>query len=168
MQTAYCLIEQRVIKVAISKEFQNRFIELISDIEVKSKDKKAEIIGINRSTFSNAFNYGIVPKTPSLIRIADYFNISVEFLIAITDDEYFDHSKSPKSFIERLEELRIERNIKTKYELSQKILIHRNNIAQWYKLNCLPLIDDLIIIAKHFNVSVDYLLGRTDNRTPYK
>ena len=101
MQTAYCLIEQRVIKVAISKEFQNRFIELISDIEVKSKDKKAEIIGINRSTFSNAFNYGIVPKTPSLIRIADYFNISVEFLIAITDDEYFDHSKSPKSFIER-------------------------------------------------------------------
>ena len=41
MQTAYCLIEQRVIKVAISKEFQNRFIELISDIEVKSKDKKA-------------------------------------------------------------------------------------------------------------------------------
>lgn len=36
--------------------------------------------------------------------------------------------------------------------------------GQWW----VPLIDDLIIIAKHFNVSVDYLLGRTDDRTPYK
>lgn len=42
--------------MAISKEFQKRFIELTSDIEVKSKEKKAEIIGINRSTFSNAYN----------------------------------------------------------------------------------------------------------------
>lgn len=151
--------------MAISKEFQDRFIELANNIEVKSKEKKAEIIGINRSTFYNAFNYGIVPKTPSLIHIADYFNISIDYLVAITDDEYFEKSKNPKTFLERLEELRIERGIKTRYELSQEILIHRNNIAQWYKINCLPLIDDLIIIAKYFKVTVDYLLGRTDDRT---
>ena len=124
-----------VIKVAISKEFQNRFVELTSDIEAKSKDRKAEIIGINRATFSNAFNYGIVPKTPSLIRIANYFDISIEYLIANTDDEYFVMSKQPKSFLERLEELRIEYGIKTRYELAQEILIHRNNIAQWFKIN---------------------------------
>lgn len=154
--------------MAISKDFQNRFIELTSDIEVKSKDKKAEIIGINRTTFSNAYNYGIVPKTPSLIHIADYFNISIDYLIANTDDEYFEKSMHPANFLERLEELRTEHGIKTRYELAQKLLIHRNNIAQWYKLNCLPLIDDLIIIADYFNVSVDYLLGRTDDRTSYK
>ena len=154
--------------MAISKDFQKRFIELTSDIYDKSKDKKAEIIGINRSTFSNAFNYGIVPKTPSLIHIADYFNISIDYLIVNTDDEYFEKSTQSKSFLERLEELRIERKIKTRYELAQKLHIHRNNIAQWYKLNCLPLIDDLIIIADYFNVSIDYLLGRTDDRTVYK
>lgn len=154
--------------MSISKAFQKRFIELTNDIEVNSKEKKAEIIGINRSTFSSAFNYGIVPKTPSLITIADYFNISIEYLIAHTDDEYFDKSTQPSNFLERLEELQIEHEIKTRYELAQKLLIHRNNIAQWYKLNCLPLIDDLIIIADYFNVSIDYLLGRTDDRTPYK
>ncbi len=150
--------------MSISKEFQDRFIELVNDLEFTSKEKKAETIGINRTTFYNAYNYGIVPKTPSLIRIADYFNISIEYLIATTDDEYFERSKHPKSFLERLEELRIERGIKTRYELARKILIHRNNIAQWYKINCLPLIDDLIIIAKYFDVSIDYLLGRTDER----
>lgn len=154
--------------MAISTDFQKRFIELTSDIEAKSKEKKAEMIGINCSTFSNAYNYGIVPKTPSLIRIADYFHISIDYLIADTEDEYFDKSAHPKSFLERLEELRTEHGIKTRYELAQKLLIHRNNIAQWYKLNCLPLIDDLIIIADYFKVSVDYLLGRTDDRTPYK
>ena len=154
--------------MAISKEFQKRFIELTNDIDIKSKEKKAETIGINRTTFSNAYNYGIVPKTPSLIDIADYFNISVDYLIAYTDDEYFDKSKSPKTFLERLEELRTERNINTRYKLARELLIHRNNIAQWYKINCLPLIDDLIIIAEYFHVSIDYLLGRTDDRTPYK
>lgn len=154
--------------MAISKDFRKRFVELTNDIEAKSKEKKAEIIGINRSTFSNAFNYGIVPKTSSLITIADYFNISIEYLIANTDDEYFDRSTHPSNFSERLEELRIEHGIKTRYELAQKLLIHRNNIAQWYKLNCLPLLDDLLIIANYFNVSIDYLLGRTDDRTSYK
>lgn len=154
--------------MAISKKFQDRFIELTNELEVKSKDKKAKIIGINRSTFSNAFNYGIVPKTPSLILIADYFNISIDYLIANTDDEYFEKSAHPKTFLERLDELQIENEIKTRYELAQKLLIHRNNIAQWYKLNCLPLIDDLIIIADYFKVSIDYLLGRTDDKTSYK
>lgn len=126
--------------MAISKDFQKRFIELSAEIDVKSKDKKAEIIGINRSTFSRAINYGIIPKTSSLIRIADYFNISVDYLIASTDDEYFAKSTQSKNFLERLEELRLERKIKTRYELSQELLIHRNNISQWYKLNCLPLL----------------------------
>lgn len=154
--------------MSISKNFQKRFIELTSDIEVKSKDKKAKIIGINRTTFSNAYNYGIIPKTPSLIRIADYFDIAIEYLLVYTNDEYFQKSKQPRSFWERLDELRIESNINTTYELSQELLIHRNNIAQWYKLNCLPLIDDLVSIADYFKVSIDYLLGRTDDRTPYR
>ncbi len=154
--------------MALSINFQNRFIDLTDDLDEKSKAKRAKIIGISNTTYSNAYNYGIIPKTSSLILIADYFNISVEYLIANTDDEHFEKSLRPISFKERLIELQREKNISTVYELSQRIHIHRNNIAQWYKLNCIPLIDDLIIIADFFKVSIDYLLGRTDDRTPYK
>lgn len=154
--------------MALSINFQNRFIDLTDDLDEKSKAKRAKIIGISNTTYSNAYNYGIIPKTSSLILIADYFNISVEYLIANTDDEHFEKSLRPVSFKERLIELQREKNISTVYELSQRIHIHRNNIAQWYKLNCIPLIDDLIIIADFFKVSIDYLLGRTDDRTPYK
>jgi transcriptional regulator with XRE-family HTH domain len=153
--------------MALSINFQNRFVEFADELEEKSKSKRAKIIGISNTTYSNAYNYGIIPKTASLIRIADYFNTSIEFLIGNTDNDRFEKSSYKVQFKERLTELQKEKGIATVYELSQLIHIHRNNIAQWYKLDCIPLIDDLIIIADFFKVSVDYLLGRTDDITPY-
>lgn len=73
--------------MAISQHFQNRFIELADELEDKSKSKRAKIIGISNTTYSNAYNYGIIPKTSSLITIADYFNISVDYLLGRTDDK---------------------------------------------------------------------------------
>ena len=154
--------------MALSKNFQNRFIELVNDLEGQSKSKNADIIGISNTTYSNAYNYGIIPKTSTLIRIADYFNISIEFLIGNTDNEQFEKSQHPVLFKERLMQLQKEKNISTVYELAKIVHIHRNNIAQWNKLNCIPLIDDIIIVADYFDVSIYYLLGRTDDRTPYK
>ncbi len=154
--------------MAISLNFQNRFVELADELNEKSKSQRAKIIGISNTTYSNAYNYGIIPKTSSLIRIADYFNISIEYLIGNTDNERFEKSLLTIPFKERLTELQKSKNISTVYELSQRVHIHRNNIAQWNKLNCIPLIDDLIILADYFKVSVDYLLGRTDDETPYK
>ncbi len=154
--------------MALSINFQNRFIELTDELDEKSKSKRAKIIGVSNTTYSNAYNYGIIPKTSSLIQIADYFNISIEYLIGNTDSERFEKSLRTVPFKERLIELQKSKNISTVYELSQRVHIHRNNIAQWNKLNCIPLIDDLIILADFFKVSIDYLLGRTDDRTPYK
>jgi hypothetical protein len=154
--------------MAISKDFQQRLHELADELVGKNKTEKANNINIDPTSFSRAYNYGIVPKTPTLIKIADYFNISIEYLMGITDVEHFVKSQLPKTFIERLNELRAEKGIKANYALSQQVHIHRNNIRQWYIINCLPLIDDLFILADYFEVSIDYLLGRTDDRTLYK
>lgn len=153
--------------MALSTNFKNRFVELADELDEKSKSKRAKIIGISNTTYSNAYNYGIIPKTSSLIRIADYFDVSIEYLIGNTDNERFEKSLHAVSFKERLTELQKSKNISTVYELSQRVHIHRNNIAQWNKLNCIPLVDDLNILADFFKVSIDYLLGRTDEKTPY-
>lgn len=154
--------------MSISREFQIKFIELVDELNEKNRTQRANIIGISNTTYSNAYNYGIMPKTSSLIRIADYFNVSVEFLIGNTDNDYFKRAQVPKTFNERLEELRVAKGINSVYALSQSIHIHRNNIAQWIKLDCIPLIDDVVIIADFFDVSIDYLLGRTDDESVYK
>ena len=154
--------------MATSIDFQKRLIELADDLVGKNKSQKADNIGVERTSFSGAYNYGIVPKTPTLIKIADYFNVSIEYLMGLTDDEHFIKSDSPKTFFERLDKLRNEKGKITNNALSKDVHIHRNNIRQWYKIQCLPLIDDVIILADYFGVSIDYLLGRSDDRTPYK
>ena len=154
--------------MAASKIFQKRFIELANELDDKNQAKRAETIGISNTTYSNAYNYGIIPKTRALIRIADYFDISIEYLVGNTDDERFDKTNNPTPFKDRLKELQMDKGITTVYELSQLLHIHRNNIAQWNKLDCIPLLDDIMVIADFFNVSIDYLLGRTDDKSTYK
>ena len=150
--------------MAISKNLQERLIDLSDELGEISKEKKAAIIGINHTTYSRIYNYGIVPRTPALVKIADYFNVSVAYLMGESDSDYFSPINDKVPFTSRLDSLLQEKNIKTLYDLSQKVHIHRNNIRQWYTADCLPLIDDLFILADFFGVSVDYLLGRTDDK----
>lgn len=147
----------------VSVEFQSRFKELSDEAEFANKTLAAEKIGITYVTFSKAYNYGIVPKVSVLIQIADYFDVSVEYLLARTDDGGFAKSENPRTFGERLTFLKERKGLKSFYELADKVHIHKSNISQWLIKNYLPEIDSLEILADYFDVSLDYLLGRTDN-----
>lgn len=153
--------------MALSEVFRKRFVELTDELDLKNKTEIAAALGLTYATFVKIYNYGILPTAHILSRIGDYFNVSIEYLIGNTDNDYFIKSENKVTFQERLEELRKKHNISTVYELSQRLHIHRNNIAQWIKKDYLPSIDDLIIIANLFDTSIDYLIGRTDDDTPY-
>lgn len=154
--------------MAISPNFQNRFIELVDNLEESNKASIAKQMNVNYVTFSKIYNYGILPKVVILIRIADFFNISIEYLLSKTNDEYFDKAQNPKTFIERLDELKEKNGIKNYNELGSKVHIHRNSFYEWERENHLPTIEFLELLADYFNVSIDYLLGRTDDCTPYE
>ncbi len=66
-------------------------------------------------------------------------------------------------FKDRLVQLREEKKLKQK-EFAEAVKIHNRNINR-YELGLRePDFDTLIKIADFFNVSTDYLLGRTENR----
>lgn len=50
-------------------------------------------------------------------------------------------------------------------ELERKLDISNGTISKWDKSK--PGTQHLIKVADYFNVSTDYLLGRTENKTPY-
>ena len=64
--------------------FKNRFRELVDDMGV-SKTKCAQMIGISYKTFDNAYTLGKYPRTRNVIRIAEYFNVSLDYLACRTD-----------------------------------------------------------------------------------
>ena len=65
-------------------------------------------------------------------------------------------------FSQRLSSLLIERQI-TAYRLSKDTGISDSMIARWKSGERSPSLENLLAIAGYFDVSIDYLLGRTDD-----
>ena len=63
-----------------SEIFKQRFLELIDDLDCK-KSEIPTMLNIDYNIFIKITEFGIIPKPVVLIRIADYFNISVEYLL---------------------------------------------------------------------------------------
>jgi len=52
----------------------------------------------------------------------------------------------------------------TQYRLSKDIGVSEGLISEWKGGKCKPTTERLIKLAKYFGVSIDYLLGVTDNQ----
>lgn len=65
---------------------------------------------------------------------------------------------------ETVKELRTRDNM-TQTELAEKLNCNRQKIADWERGKTTPAADDIILLAKIFNVSADYLLGITRVKT---
>lgn len=63
---------------------------------------------------------------------------------------------------ERLKQLRTSNN-KTQKEIADFLGIHSVSVQRFEYGDRRPSIEKLVLLADFFNVSVDYLLGRTDN-----
>ena len=67
-----------------------------------------------------------------------------------------------RKFAERLKELRTEKDLSDK-ALSEQVKIGSSSISRWENGQSDITSDQLIILAKFFDVSTDYLLGLTDS-----
>lgn len=65
------------------------------------------------------------------------------------------------NFGERLKELRKERKI-GQVELAQHLGVGKSIISLWELGSCEPTLSKLIVIAKFFNVTIDFLAGLED------
>ena len=66
-------------------------------------------------------------------------------------------------FSERLRDLRLEHGM-TQEEVGKIIGVKRYSIYGYEKGNNYPEVPGLITLADYFGVSIDYLVGRTDNQ----
>lgn len=67
-----------------------------------------------------------------------------------------------KVFAQRLSKLREERNL-TMSDLAKAIGVSRPAISQFESSINLPSLDTLIVLVDYFDVSLDYLVGRSDD-----
>ena len=144
-----------------SKEFSNRIKELIEESECVSNKKFAELVGVSFPVISRAVNYGIIPSTKILIKIADELDLSLMYLLGKKSKNDFIGSHSPSTFPIRLQKLADERK-ETFGAIATKMPFERTYFYDWTSSNILPSIEYAILIADYFGVSLDYLFGRSD------
>lgn len=149
------------VQYRILKEFSKRILRLIEDNECESNKQFAELVDVSVPVISKAVNFGIIPSSRSLIKIADRLGLSIKYLLGLNDNNEFLPSAEPTSFYDRLEALCKERNI-SYGQLALIMDFPRTYIYEWRKKSTLPSVDYILEMSDYFNVTPNYLLGRTD------
>ena len=147
----------------ITSEKLQKFIKDAIDTEGCTQKEFADAVGISATIINRTILYKSVPSIKTLIKLADYFQVPILYMFGEVDDEYFAPTKAPSTFLKRLEELTNEKG--EKYSaLAHTMTFSSNAVYEWIRNNSIPSLDYLKQLAHHFDVSVDYLLGRTNDR----
>ena len=145
-----------------SVQYQQRLILILDERGLTKKDFAKEA-NINKEIISRGTTYGIIPSLRSLIKLADYLEKPLTYILGESDNKDFYKSNNLTTFHIRLKEL-IEEKGTTPAKLSNIMQFANNSIYEWNRTGELPSLYYLKELAEHFKVSPDYLLGRTDDR----
>lgn len=144
-----------------SEEFKARINELLSDKSGVTKKDIALEMGVDFRSLSNAYNYGIIPRPMTLAKIADYFNVSIDYLLGRSENDYFVKGKANDNFYDRYTALRDELKV-TDYQIAASLHFDRTLCYKWKSKGHIPTLEVIDLLCEYFDVSADYLLGRTD------
>lgn len=122
----------------------------------------AKLVNIQDSLLYKYINESCTPTVKNVVKLADFFETSVDYLLGLSDNEDVKVSKgySKNVFYLNYEKLLKENNI-SHYSVCQKLKISISSLLSWKK-GSLPYLDTLCKLAKYFNTSVDFLIGRAD------
>ena len=99
---------------------------------------------------------GAAIKLEHLLKVAEYFNCSVDFLCGRTDTEG-SFNKAEQKLAQRLKTL-IENSKKPIERISKETGLDRRNFYDWLS-GKLPVSSSIIALADYFGYTVDYVIG---------
>lgn len=142
-----------------------RYEEIRLDFEKRQGDI-AEVLGVKRNTYSkweNCINDMPLEKCNEL---ANYYHTSMDYLLGLSNiqvniEEILEINWDILS--KRIYELRINNGF-TQQEISTKLGFPQTTYSGYETGNRKPTTLKLLVIAQFYNISSDYLLGRTDNK----
>ena len=144
------------------------YLESISDVLTDYKiqhnlniTQLAEKLNTTDRSVSNWLKGKSCPYLENLICIANLSNYSLDYVVGRSIHQAYTPSIQNQSFLERLDSL-----LSSKHEsythLAKTCEFSEAIFAKWRK-GKVPKLDVLLSIANHFDVTLDYLVGRSDS-----
>ncbi len=130
-----------------------------------TRKEVAKLLGVTVSVYSDfELNRRLIP-IKHLIQISNFYNCSIDKLLGLTDgDKVINNGElNLKMISQNLKIIRKDNNLNVT-ELSKKLNIGQNTLYRYER--CERTIQTYVCydIARKFNISVDWLLGRTNNK----
>lgn len=124
----------------------------------------AELVNIQDSLLYKYDNGKSLPTIKNIVKLANFFDCSVNYFVGLTDKPKnitFCNNYNKTLFYPRYSEL-LDKNNTTHYLLSKKLKFSMSSLRNW-KNGGIPYLDTLCKLAQFFDVSVDYLIGRSNS-----
>lgn len=121
----------------------------------------AEASGCNKTAVNNWLYQRQTPSTRALMRLADYMNVSLDYMLGLTDRKGLIRSGTTEKFTRRITSLRLPENISS-YRIAKECGMGTSAVSKWNDMKRLPRLEVLVRLSEIFDCSVDYLVGRTN------
>ncbi|MCM6841536.1 helix-turn-helix domain-containing protein [Lactococcus lactis] len=135
----------------------NEQLKTLRKINGLTQKELAEKLKIKQNSYSDWENGKSEPNIEMLVRIADYFDVSLDYLLGgkmknITEE-----------FSLCLKKLSMKRKLSQK-QIAEELKISQQQYSKWEGGIITTNAETLVRLANYFDVSIDYLLGRKSER----
>lgn len=142
-------------------EFSNRLKQIRSHTDYTQREI-AKHLGVSERAYQHYEAGTREPSISQLIALADYFNVSLDYLCGRTEDvEKRGYHVYPQ-FPGILKQLRIDKGLDI-WDFADILEISARNYAGYEIGETMPDLPVIVAFADFFDVSIDYMIGRTNN-----
>lgn len=141
-------------------------IEKLRDEKDLLKKEVAKILGVVESVYCEWENEKLSIPTKRIYQLANFFEVNIDYMIGISNKRKHIKTNNEidiKLVSLRLKEIRKSLNM-TMRDLSEKFNTSSSAISNYENSKFLILSPFLIELCKFSNYSIDWVLGRTDNK----
>lgn len=143
--------------------FFKRIHDLRVDNDLKQKDI-AHILNVNVNTYPHWASGMYEIPIDMVDRLTKIYNCSLDYLTGLSNvRDSFTKKYNPEEIYIRLKKLRKSLNL-SQIEIGNILGFGQMNYSRYERGIILIPFSKLYLIAKNFNISLDYLMGKTDDK----
>lgn len=143
----------------IMSNFAEILGELLLERNLNAK-QFAHDIDAQNSSVSFYLRAMSIPTVKWLVKIADYFNCSTDYLLGLDEEKKVGDFCVCPPFNEQLNFLKQHFNCSNSYFYTNSG-IPKTRYYDWQNGKRVPTVESVVKLAKHFDCSVDFIIGRS-------
>lgn len=140
-----------------------RIDDLRTDNDLKIREI-SDIIGVSINNYFDYANGRSNFPLDKLNKLVNYYKVSFDYITGLSDvKDYYDGDISIKVLKERIRESRINNHL-SQEEAAHIIGDKQSTYWNYESGNSIIPISKLYLLAKFYNISIDYFVGKTDDK----